>query len=427
MKIAIVGGGWAGLAAAIELVDAGQEVTLFEAGPSLGGRARRVESVPGKEDALPGVPPLDNGQHILLGAYRDTLALMEKIGLVPEEMFLRLPLTVLDNTGFCLKLPGNALPAALKMAWGLLTAKGASFAEKWRHALWMRHLKRQRFQLAEDRSVAQWLREGGQEGAFVRHLWEPLCLAALNTPAADASARLFARILQDSLGSPLQGATDLLLPATDLSALFPDPAARWLAARGATLRLACRIKALFPRAEGWQVENEVFDCLILAVAPQHLPELLASLPEAGFPAPPRDFSPIASLYFRYPAAAGLPFPMMALNGGIGQWLIDRGGGLIAAVLSGRGEWENLSRPELARALHAEIRPLVRHATVEPPAHRILIEKRATFRALPGLLRCPQQTPWKGLFLAGDHVWADYPATLEGAVRSGQHAAWLCLG
>ncbi len=225
MRIAIIGGGWAGIAAAVELVDRGAAVTLIEAGRALGGRARRAATPEGD---------LDNGQHILLGAYHHCLALMRRVGARPEEQLLRLPLRLADPRGFCLALP--RLPAPLHLAWGLLTARGPGWMEKLRTALWMQRLKARRFRIEPDTSVSAWLDASGQTGVLRRHLWEPLCLAALNTPPARASAQIFAHVLRDSLASASPGATDLLLPRGTLSDLLPTPAAAWLSQRGAIVR-----------------------------------------------------------------------------------------------------------------------------------------------------------------------------------------------
>lgn len=405
MKIAIIGGGWAGIAAAVELVQRSARVTLFEAGRQLGGRARRA-NIPGAD--------LDNGQHILLGAYRDTLALMATIGADPEKLLRRLPLRVEDNRGFCLALP--QLPPPFNLAWGLLTARGVSLGEKLRTTLWMQGLKWRRFKLPADTSVAAWLDGAGQTGTLRRHLWEPLCLAALNTPAEQASAQIFSHVLRDSLGSPEAGATDLLLPRGTLSELIPDPASRWLLARGADLRTGQRVKQLERGHDGWHVAGETFDQVIIAVAPQHLSALLPELEKV-----PDRFEPIGTVYFHYPAGTTLPYPLMALQGGIGQWLVDRGQGVLAASLSGHGDWGNLEDEALALALHREMQqpgPL--------PPYRVIREQRATFACLPDLHRPGCHTPYPGLFLAGDYTWVDYPATLEGAVRSGIAAAGACL-
>ncbi|MCL2022297.1 MAG: hydroxysqualene dehydroxylase HpnE [Betaproteobacteria bacterium] len=427
-NIAIIGGGWAGIAAAIALVEAGERVSLLEAAPSLGGRAKQIAA--GES--------LDNGQHILSGAYRETLALMRRIGVFPERVMCRLPFTFLDNAGMRLALPDFRAATFtgadnLQMAWGLASARGVSLKTKWQTARWMRRLKKQGFVPEEDCTVSQWLAASDQSGEFCRRFWEPLCLAALNTPAHKASARLFARVLQDTLGNAEAGSSDLLLPTASFSELLPNPAARWLAHRAVPVRLGCRVQRLYPSQSGWEIESpagqETFTHIILAVAPQHLPALLRELPRSGaeatqFPSPPTVFSPIATVYFHYPQNTALPFPLMALSGGIGQWLVDRGNGLIAAVLSGMIAWEELSREEIAWKLHLEIWQITGARIF--PEFDLFIEKRATFAALPNLVRCPQKTPWQGLFLAGDHCWADYPATLEGAVRSGLQAARLCL-
>lgn len=405
MNIAVIGGGWAGIAAAVELVDRGARVTLFEAGRQLGGRARRAR-IDGLE--------LDNGQHILLGAYRDTLALMTRIGADPEKLLRRLPLRVEDNRGFCLALP--QLPPPFNLAWGLLTARGVSLREKLRTALWMQGLKWRQFKLPADTSVAAWLEGAGQTGTLRRHLWEPLCLAALNTPAEQASAQIFAHVLRDSLGSPAAGATDLLLPRGSLSELIPDPASHWLSTRSARLRTGHRVKRIEPGAAGWQVEGETFAKVIVAVAPQHLRALLPGQDKV-----PDRFEPIGTVYFHYPAGTTLPYPLRALQGGVGQWLVDRGRGVLAASLSGHGHWENMGDEALALALHQEMQqpgPL--------PPYRVIREQRATFACLPDLPRPACRTSYPDLFLAGDYTWADYPATLEGAVRSGMAAAAACL-
>ncbi|MBK7898085.1 MAG: FAD-dependent oxidoreductase [Betaproteobacteria bacterium] len=403
LRVAVVGAGWAGLAAAVDLVTAGASVTLFEAGRQPGGRARRAATRDG--------PPLDNGQHLFLGAYRECLALMRRVGAEPEVLFDRRPLRVSDNAGFSLALP--RLPAPLNLAWGLLAARGVTAREKLATALWMQGLKARQFVLAADTTVADWLDAAGQTGVLRRRLWEPLCLAALNTPAERASAQVFAHVLRDSLGSPRRADTDLLLPRVPLSAVFPDPAVAWLAARGAELRFGRRVRVLEPDDDQVRVDGEAFAGAVVAVAPQHLAALL---PPAS-PLPALAFEPIATVYLGYDPAVALPFPLMALAGGIGQWVVDRGNGVLAAILSGHGPWEDLPDADLAAEMHREI------GLPEPPAwHRTLREQRATFSCRPGLARLPCLTAHRSVVLAGDHTWAEYPATLEGAVRSGRGAA-----
>lgn len=403
MRVAVVGAGWAGLAAAVELVDAGHDITLFEAGRHPGGRARSVE-IAGRL--------VDNGQHILLGAYRETLALMARIGIDPKSVLERRPLQVSDNAGFRLALP--ALPPPFNTAWGLLTARGVSWHERLATALWMDRLKRKCFRLERDTTVATWLDAAGQTGVLRRHLWEPLCVAALNTPAERASAQIFANVLRDSLGSTERGATDLLLPRVPLGQVLPETTVAWLAARGANLRFGYRVKEIQPVADGVTIGGEPFAAAIVAVAPQHLGSLLPQC------ACPYDYEPIATVYLQYQPSVRLPYPLYGLQGGHGQWVIDRGDGLLAAVLSGHGAWESLADAELAGHVHSEM------GKIRPPEwFKVIREKRATFSCRPALPR-PECRVGSRLFLAGDHLWAEYPATLEGAVRSGLAAAGACV-
>ncbi len=404
MKVAIVGGGWAGIAAAVELTGQGHRAVLFEAGRHLGGRARSVE-IAGQT--------LDNGQHILLGAYSETLSLMRQIGINPDRVFDRRPLQVADNSGFHLRL--SRWPAPLNLAWGLLTARRVSLREKLATARWMDGLKKKQFQIGDDLSVAAWLDRAGQTGLLRRHLWEPLCLAALNTPAERASARIFANILRDSLGSPRREDTDLLIPRLDLGGLLPDPATRWLETRGADIRRATRIHTVEKEQNGVWVSGEAFDKAIIATAPQHAAKLLGEL-EAEF-----EFEAIATVYLQYSPACRLPFPLISLVGGFGQWVVDRGCGLLACIHSGHGPWETLHDTTLAETLHGEL-----GLTSPPLWHKVIREKRATFSCTPDLARPLHATAHPDVWQAGDYTWAPYPATLEGAVRSGKRAAMACL-
>ncbi len=404
MKIAVIGGGWAGIAAAVELTAAGVETTIFEAGRVLGGRARSI-SVDGRK--------LDNGQHILLGAYRETLALMRQVGANPDSLFDRHPLQVIDNTGFMLALP--KWPAPLNVAWGLLTAQGVSLREKISTAWWMQCVKARHFHLEHDSSVAEWLDAAGQTGRLRQHLWEPLCLAALNIPAERASAQIFANVLRDSLGSAKREDTDLLLARGDLGAVLPVPATQWLTAQGATLRCGNRVEQIEVRSDGIHIADEFFTAAILATAPQHAAKLWPEM-STNYA-----FEPIATVYLQFSAKTKLPFPLLNLMGKHGQWVVDRGNGLLACVLSGHGDWETLDDAQLAIALEAELK-----LPEKAGWHKVIREKRATFACQPGIFRPALTTSSPHLLLAGDYTWAEYPATLEGAVRSGRRAAHRLL-
>ena len=420
-RVAIVGAGWAGLACAVELVAAGIPVTVFESARQPGGRARALE-IDGRR--------LDNGQHLLVGAYSETLRLMRRIGAAPERLFERRRLQLEFPGHFSLRIPD--LPAPLNVACGLFGANGTSLGEKLSAALFMKRLKRRHYRLLRDSSVAVWLDAEGQQGALRRYLWEPLCLAALNTAPRQASAQVFANVLRDSLGGG-RDAADMLLPKTDLGRLFPEPATNYITTHGGEVRLSARISALQRDGNGWLLacgeHSERFDQVVLAIAPQHVPPLLIARPAheallvqlADY-----DYEPIATAYLAYPQETRLSCPMLGLAGPVGQWVFDRGqaggnDGVFAFVLSAEGKWDELGDAELCQRLHGE---LVAAVGPLPAPHwqRVIRERRATFSCRPQLPRPGQQTAERGLWLAGDYTWGDYPATLEGAVRSGVAAA-----
>lgn len=405
MKVAVIGGGWAGIAAAVELTASGVDTTLYEAGRVLGGRARSV-SIDGRT--------LDNGQHILLGAYRETLALMRQVGADPERLLERRPLQVVDGAGFHLALP--QWPAPLNVAWGLLTAKGVGWHEKLATAWWMQGIKARRFRLQRDGTVAEWLDAAGQTGTLRRQFWEPLCLAALNIPAERAAAQVFANVLRDSLGSARREDTDLLLPRVDLGRLLPEPAARWLTANSATLQFGTRIESIDIAKDKLTVAGNTYDAVVISTAPQHAGKLW---PAMGIT---YDYEPIATVYLQFGAKTLLPFPLFKQSGKHGQWAVDRGNGLLACVLSGHGNWEALADAELSATLHDEL-----GITEKADWHKVIREKRATFSCRPGIARPDCATAHPRIVLAGDYTWAEYPATLEGAVRSGRRAAHVLLG
>jgi squalene-associated FAD-dependent desaturase len=419
-SVAIIGGGYAGLAAAVELAAAGMPVTVFETSRVLGGRARRVE--------LNGLA-LDNGQHLLVGAYVETQRLLKLIGADVDRLLARQCLELAFADGFRLRAPN--LPAPLHMAVALLGAT-LSLADRMAAIRFMKALKRTSFRLEADTTVAELLGRHRQPAAVRSYLWEPLCIAALNTPPATASAQVFASVLQDSLAGT-RDASDMLYPAADLSAVFPEPAAAYVTAQGGCIRLECGVKSIVPTLAGFDIVHDQgidrFSHIIVAVAPYHLAPLLADLP--GMEAPMQltnalRYEPIATAYLAYPDHIRLAKPMLGLSRGHAQWLFDRGRltgqrGLIAAVISASGAWQDLPSEQLLVDIHGEIGKVI--ANLPPPQwSRLIVEKRATFACLPNLQRPAMVTPLRNFLLAGDYVASNYPATLETAVRSGVAAA-----
>jgi squalene-associated FAD-dependent desaturase len=414
MRVAIVGGGWAGLAAAVAATDRGHAVTLVEATRTLGGRARTLPV------ALPtgGTALLDNGQHILVGAYLETLRLMEHVGVRLEEVLLRLPLVLRHPDGSGLALP--AWPAPFDAAAGIVGARGWTLGDKlsllraslgWRSA---------GFRCAPALTVAQ-LTDSVSERVR-QDLVEPLCIAALNTPAERASAEVFLRVIGDALfgrGHGRWGGSNLLLPRQELGGVFPRQAQDWLARKGAQLHLGRRAQHLQPEGAGWSLDGETFDAIVLACPPKEAARLVAA---SAVDAPAwlaategLAYEAIATVYVR--GGPRLPLPMLALRSGPGapaQFVFDRAqlgapAGVLAFVVSASApDKESLEREVLAQsqALGWPVQPL-----------QTVVEKRATFACTPGLRRPPAAVA-PGLWACGDYVEGPYPATLEGAVRAG---------
>ncbi len=427
MKIAIIGAGWAGLAAAIESTRAGHSTVVFEASRVIGGRARALTG------ALPDGTPvtLDNGQHILIGAYSESLRLLRLVGVDPEVALMRLPMMLLFPDGRGLRFPH--WPTPLDALAGIVSARGWSLADKWCLLLAAAGWQAGDFQCEAASTVTQLCQRLSPR--VMTELIEPLCVSALNTPADQASAQVFLRVLKDALfGVP--GGSNLLLPRVDLSALFPQAASRWLTRHGGQLRLGTRVESLLPQGTRWQIQGEDFDIVILAMsASGSVSTLEKTVPLVNdFPASKirlwtdfasqLPFQAITTVY-AWGNYAGLPYPMLALrsNGGAtgqssglapAQFVFDRGQlggpqGLLAFVVSASNDSREALQAQVIRQAQMQL-----GLTLQ--AVQTVVEKRATFACRPGLQR-PLQQIAPGLLACGDYVAGPYPATLEGAVRS----------
>jgi hypothetical protein len=399
-RIAIVGAGWAGLAVAVRAVQAGHTVTVFEASRSLGGRARAIDVT------LPNGAPvtLDNGQHVLLGAYRETLDLMQAVGVDLNAVLTRLPISL-----------------------------SAFQTQRWRFLDY--------FSLA--RTLTGWLLRGFfcpeattvmalSEKASKRvmvDVIEPLCLSALNTAPAEASSRVFLRVLKDAFTSKpyvwvggKYASSDMLIPTVDLGRVFPSHAGSWLQARGAGLRLGTRVVSLLPveneKKPQWKVGEDLFDHVVVAAPPWEAARLLRDLaPDWAASVDALEYRGIATVYAQAPADFELPKPMLAMPSDAqnpAQFVFVRREekGLLAFVVSdSTGEREELQRLVLMQGeaiLGVALRPVL-----------TIIEKRATFACLAQMKR-PAQLSLAGLSVVGDYVDGPYPSTIEGAVLS----AWI---
>lgn len=415
-RVAIIGGGWAGCAAGLILTEAGVAATLFEASPTLGGRARGV--------ALNGVS-LDNGQHLLLGAYQQTLELIAKVWPDSHDALLRQPLALAQPPDFLLSCP--KLPAPFHLLTGLLTASGLTVGDKLAAARWMQALLRK----PPDERISVATLIADQPPRVRAALWEPLCVAALNTPVEYASAKTFIAILQ-TVFTHARAHSDLLFPRCDLTRLFPQPAANRIMAMGGRIYTQTRITHITSTKAGFTLstptETHEFDRIIVAVAPQHLAKLIITMPalqKIMVGVATYHYEAIATLYLQYPTAVKLARPMLGLANGPAQFVFDRGWthgqpGLLALVASAAPRymenWAEQACEQLTR-----IAPLP-----HPLWQKTIIEKQATYSCRPQLYKPENRTPQPGLFLAGDYTASPYPATLESATLSGVKSAELVL-
>lgn len=423
-SVVVVGAGWAGLAAAVGAVRRGHRVAVFDAAPQPGGRARTAPALDLE---------VDNGQHVAIGAYSAVLDLARTIGLDADAVFRRhaLALEQRDERGLRMSLRARPGAGRAALAHAFLTARGLTMRDKLAMVRGWSTLARD---LEPDHSVAERLAHAGQTRAANELLWIPLCLATLNTRPDEASARLFARVLREAFGAMASGAADLMLPACDLGSALPRPAVEWLQARGADVRLSERVTTLVAddRARGIVTARGEYatDAVVVATPPDACARLLAPVPALAALAESLqafDTQPICTVYLRYPDGARLADPLVGLTGTTTQWLVDRAScgqpGVIAAVISADGPHLALDNDALVRLVADEVERCVPSLGLLVDA-RVIREKRATFAATVGIdgIRPGARTPMPGILLAGDWTATGLPATLEGAVRSGNSAA-----
>ncbi|HEY9281577.1 MAG TPA: hydroxysqualene dehydroxylase HpnE [Eoetvoesiella sp.] len=473
MKVAVIGGGWAGLSAALHMHRAGLQVTVFEAARTLGGRARSIYSP--SLDAT-----IDNGQHILLGAYTDTLELIKSLGLDVESMLYRTPLSLHSADGlFALRTP--ALPAPFHLLGAILGARGLSLTERVRLIALNHRLQKENWTTPPGWTVAQWLKNGRQSQHVVRQFWRPLCIAALNTPVEEACAQLLANVLRDSLGGP-KTASAMLIPRVSLSGLWPEHLPAEI-----TIRSGHAVRRLASHAAYVEVDNERYDAAVVATNAPSAHRLLKQLNNSAsaaaqeIPVPKNitrspdekqqflemlaafDYIPIATVTLALAEPWRLPYPMLMLTESpqrsqFGQWLFDlslfmNGSGqlhrseaqdsqiarqatfdqnersMLTVVISDARALGELPRDRVVAGVITQIEEQTRQFPAMPKitGHELIVEKRATFAAVPNLQRPANATPWPRVWVAGDWTDTGYPAVLEGAIRSGKAAANQVLG
>lgn len=447
-RVAVVGGGWAGLAAAVRAAHDGHHVTVFEASRNWGGRARTVTL------RHPTELTLDNGQHILIGAYTETLRLMHLVGVDTEAAFVRTPLRLTYPDGTGLALPD--WPAPLDVLAGVLGARGWRWTDKLALLATAARWQATGFTCPPHTTVAELCTRLPQR--LRQEFIDPLCVSALNTPAERASGQVFLRVLKDAMFGAPKG-SNLLLPRVPLGALWPEAAVHWLQQRPqpADLRLGVRVTSLQPVAAipteqhtalhpAWAVNGELFDHVVLAHSASKQASALVRQAQPAMDSESLTtwqtstlalgFEAIATVYawanqadvFTHSPACQsarppqrqhtLPHPMLALHHNAqnpAQFVFDRGqlggpAGLLAFVVSA-------SSTDAATLIQAVQQQAQHQLGLHTEVVQTIVEKRATFACTPALQR-PAMHLAPGLVAAGDHIQGPYPATLEGAMRSG---------
>jgi squalene-associated FAD-dependent desaturase len=435
--VIVIGAGFAGLSAAVRLAGKGARVLVLEARSRLGGRATAFADRETGE-------MVDNGQHVLLGCYTETLAFLDDIGALGNlRSAQQLSVTMIDRAGAKTRLVCPALPAPLHLVAGVFEWDALGWSDRLAALRMAGPLRRARRELmpgareiaaSPGETVDAWLIRNGQTARLREMLWEPLALAALNQSPGQAAAPVFARVLAEMFGSDPRLAA-ILLPAKPLHLMYAEPAREFIERRGGTVRTGATAKLtvdgrLNVEASGQRWSAEA----VIATVPWYaLRELIGAAPAALeatlLSASRMASSPIVTvnLWFDRPV---LDEPFIGLPGRAMQWVFDTravfGGDTarLSVVASGASPLVALTNPELIATAHRELLealPAVREARLVRGT--VVREPRATFSlALGQPGRPPVQTPVPGLYLAGDWIDTGLPATIESAVRAGHRAA-----
>jgi hydroxysqualene dehydroxylase len=394
MRAVVVGGGLAGLSAALELIDTGHEVTLLEARPTLGGK---VQTLPERADDPE--PPPDNGQHIALGCFTEYLGFLERIGSAQHVTRRPFELTVIDERGRSARI-GYGLRS-------LLGYRHLSVRDRLRVAVFLARLPR--LTPGERETLGEFLRRKGQSAAAIERFWDVFVRPGLNlrTDEVDADAGRFTILRALRSG---RAASDLVLPAAPLGQMHGDAAGQALERAGARVQTGARVEAL----------GELdADAVILALPPDEAAGLLGE--DWAF-----DFSPIVSVHLLFDRVI-LRQPMAALLKSHAHWVFDRGrltghepdrGQYLTVVSSAAPELLKIRGRELVDLIAGEVTARLGEADVLWA--RVSREPEATIAVRPGISAPPARRD--EVALAGAWLAAPWPPTMEGAVRSGRSAA-----
>jgi zeta-carotene desaturase len=432
-SVTVVGGGLAGIAAACALAEAGYRVHLLERRPYLGGRASSYEH-PGTGEVI------DNCQHVLIGRCTALLDLYRRLGSADSIRWYD-RFTFLTPGGQQSKIEPGFLPAPFHSSLSFLRAPAFSIADKIAIARGLSCFLRG---IPPDSSedFAHWLQTHGQTQRAIDRFWKPVLVSALNEDLDRLSVHYAAKVFRESfLLSPQAGRMGI--PAIPLSELY-GRACDYLRARGSEVSLRTSVTAIAPTERGWQVEaaGQAFqsDAVVLALSFEAMAALLPSLPHnaasedlaahlAQF-----EHSPITGIHLWLDREVTTLDHAVLLDTTI-QWLFNKSrlqpghrgseASYLELVVSASKSLVALSRQQiidLAMSELAQFFPALSGATLLKAA--VVKEVRATYSIRPGLdrIRPHATSPWPGIFLAGDWTATGWPATMEGAARSGYYAA-----
>jgi len=427
--VVVVGGGLAGMSAAVALAETGRQVTLLEWRPYVGGRAYSYEH--------PAMKEVIDSQHVILGCCTNVVDLCTRAG-VADWIRWYAELVFLEPGGQRSTLRSGALPAPLHQTLSFLRAPMLSVRDKAGIASGMaRFLKG--YPADDGESFASWLRRTGQTERAIRHFWEPVVVGALNDSFERCSVKYAGKIFYESfLRSPQAGR--LGIPTRPLTEFF-GPVARLAQEKGVEVKLRCGVSGLRQEQGRWVLNLSSgaemrAESVVLATDFRKALELMSTLPheEAGTPDMEQMLiAPITTVHLWFDREVteldhavllDTRIQWMFAKSRIRQWERARGSYLELVISASFAEM-GVSREEILRLALAEAAiffPLMLEARLVKSS--VLKEARATFSVAPGMdrIRPGQSTRWPGLFLAGDWTRTEWPSTMEGAVRSGRLAA-----
>ncbi len=441
--VIVIGGGFAGLSAAARLAGRGAGVLVVEARARLGGRATSFHDRETGE-------MVDNGQHILLGCYKETFELLREIGAADNvRLDPTLAVTMIDRAGRKTTLSCPSIPAPFHLAAGVLEWTALSWRDRVAFAGMATPLRNARAELrggamkaaSPDETVAQWLDRNGQTPRLREMLWDPLALAALNQPAEQASAPPFARVLAEMFGSDPRAAA-IALPTRPLKDMYAEPARAYIEAHGGEVRTGASARVLTDASGENSLGVQIGADTIAA------PHVISAVPWFAFPELfAREPAPLRATIERARGMRSCPIvtvnawfdrpvidePFIGLPGRAMQWVFDKrlvfGGDAahLSLVSSGADAMVGKSNDELIAIAEDElVEALPRARAARLLRATVVREPRATFSLAPGQpARPPAATGLRGFVMAGDWIDTGLPATIESAVRSGRRAADLC--